>query len=136
MKVLLQIPDTVHDAYIRHAEKLQGAGGSASAEDLMIQHLERYKDVPPHDRIVVVESRARQRLEDILQGGALRDSADLIQKVEHLASLQIGQIKVDFTPAQWTELKNRALRNNRTVYQIVEATVRDMEILFFDHVSG
>lgn len=138
MKVTITIPDDVYDSYLGHAEKVQGTSGKhvVSTEHLIESQISRFQHVSPADRVIVVDSQSRERLETILQGGALRDSKDLVKRVELLASLEIGQVRVDFTPAQWEELKNRAIRNNRTVQQIAEATVMDMEPIFFDHLRS
>lgn len=136
MKIQLQVSEETWEAYSSHADRIHGlTGQTVSPESLMADQLGRFAHVIPSDRIVVLEPTTRQRLEEILQGGGLVNAHDLLSKVQRLADLQIGEIRIDFTPGQWEELKNLARRNSRQLVEVVEATVRGMESIFFNHVT-
>lgn len=128
MRVTLQIPDELYDAYAAHLQP--PLNGHASPEDLMISQLERFKTVSPQDRAVIVANRDRIRLEEILSGGTLRDSADLVKKVEGLARLEIGEVKVTFTPGELNNIKVFAAKNRIPVQRAVEQVVHGMKEQF------
>lgn len=137
MKFRMQTEDQTYEAYERMAEELQAqAGKSATAEELMAHQLERFRSVHPADRVVLVDPRNRDRLEQILSGGTLRDAEDLVAKVQKLASLEIGEIRVDWTPGQLRELQEYARRNRKTLQEVVKATVERMGAQFFSHVGN
>lgn len=136
MIVKLQIPDDVFETYERMAEDAhRGSGKALQVNDLMATQLDRFRLVSATDRILVVDSRTRAKLENILGGGSLKDSSDLLAKVDKLGSIRIGGIRLEFTPSQLQELKNVANRNRKKVEQVVEETVKRMEAQFFDRVG-
>ena len=61
------------------------------------------------------------------------DAADLVLKVEALASIQVEGVTLDFTPGQKRELKRLADRQGITYEEIVARTVKSMEEQFFSH---
>jgi hypothetical protein len=124
MKVTLQISD---DLYEKYAER---AAGQATAEELLLAQLERFKEVSPMDRVIVVLSKERAGLEKILSGGTLRDGADLLQKVSSLASIEIGGVKVDFSPGELRNIKHFATKNRIPAQQAVEQVVHGMKEQF------
>ena len=59
-------------------------------------------------------------------------AASLIDKVERLTALRIGDIRVPFTPGQLAELQHRALKRGRTVEAEMRAVVdRLQDELFY-----
>jgi hypothetical protein len=124
MKVTLQLPD---DLYERYADR---TAGQASVEDLLLAQLERFKEVSPMDRVVVVLPKERAALEAKLSGGTLRDGADLLAKVSALADIEIGGVKVDFSPGELRNIKHFAAKNRRPVQQAIEDVVRGMKDQF------
>lgn len=136
MKFTLQTSDDLYDHYHTQAESMQGNGASVTPEEVMADRLERFKDVSPSDRVVVIDPKSRQALEQILSYGSLQSAEDLVKKVESLASIRIGDIRLDFTPGQMRELANVAKRNRKTVEEVIKETVERMESLFFNHVGA
>lgn len=55
--------------------------------------------------------------------GATRDAATLVKAIERVAAIEIGRVRIDFTPGQLEELKARAVKRGRTVQQELEAVV-------------
>lgn len=124
MKITLSLPD---DLYERYAER---AGGKVTAEELILAQLERFKEVSPMDRVLVVLPKERAALENKLGGSSLRDGQDLLSKVESLASIEIGGVKVDFSPGELRNIKTFAAKNRIPVQQAVEQTVHGMKEQF------
>jgi len=131
----IQIPDDVWKSYTAQATGMQQNGQTISAEELMADRLERFSAVTPSDRIIVIDPKNRQELENVLSGGSLLSAEDLVTKVKAVISISIGDIRLDFTPGQMRELNNVARRNGRTVEQVVKDTVKRMEAQFFNCVA-
>ena len=80
-----------------------------------------YQVVTPGD--LTLDTPARERLESTLGIGTTKDAASLTAAVERLARIEIGTVKIDFTPGQLHEIATRAKKRGRTVQQELEATV-------------
>ena len=134
MKLSLQIPDEVYDAYAKHSERLAGRGNghSASPEDMMAAQLSRFAKVAPMDRVVILDSASRDALETLLSGGAIHSGADLLKRVQQLADLEIGGVRVEFTTKEWEQIRNYATRNGLTVQGAAESVVAGLHDQFFD----
>jgi hypothetical protein len=136
MRISLTIADELYDLYSARAEEMQGRNGkTVSAESLMEAHLDRFKSTHPGDRVVVIDSESREKLENLLSGGTLRDGKDLVAKVQALADLHIGEVRVPFTPGELTQLKQYATRNNKSLQSVIEQTVKQMGSQFFDYIT-
>jgi hypothetical protein len=135
IRTLIDIPEEVYEAYAAQVTTLAAAGGHASAQELMAAQLARFSAVPATNHVLIVDSEARGRLDQILQGGMLRDSADLVAKVQRLADISIGEIRVHFTPGQLMQIKNFAARNRLTPEEGIKRVVKSMESMFFDYIS-
>jgi hypothetical protein len=135
MRLSIQVPDEIYDAYLRQATVLAARGNGHSncrPEDLMVAQLDRFQHVAPMDRVVVIDSASRETLEKVLTGGHVSSGADLVAKVAELANLKIGHVEVDFTTKQWELLANYAGKNDLTVEEAAKAVVRGMQENFFD----
>lgn len=133
----LELDAELYDHYAEQATKINSASrnGHVSAETLMVAQLLRFAHVPPSERILVVDAENREKLEHLLSGGALRDGADLYEKAQRLADVQIGGIRCEFSPAQLSQLKRYATRNQVTPEEALKRVVKQMESQFFDWVS-
>lgn len=134
MKVTIQVDDALYEKYAGRASELAARkpGATLSASEVMAAQLDRFKDVDPIDRIVIVDTKRRGALEEILGGGSLMNAEDLVVKVKRLAKIEIGGIAVQFTPGQLEELKNRAARNRLSVQELTQRTVRGLSENFFN----
>lgn len=65
----------------------------------------------------------RDRLERSAGIGCTQSAASLIQAVQRLARIQIGDVTIPFTPGQLEELKHRALKRGQTLEQTVQAVI-------------
>ena len=136
MKVTLQFPDEVYDSYSSQAADLQNLGQSVSPEEVMADRLTRFKEVSPSDRVVVIDPKTRNRLEVVLSGGSLMDSADLLRKVEALADVRLGEIRLEFTPPEVKQIKRWADRNGRTPESVLKEVVDRLKMGVFDYVPS
>lgn len=132
MKVTIRMADEVYETYLGYANALVARGKTAAAEDLIVAQIDRFAAVAPMDRVVVVDARSREGLEKILPGGFINSGPDLLRRMQELADLRIGGIRVDFTTRQLEQIKNYATRNRVTVEDATRAIVRGMEERFFD----
>lgn len=85
------------------------------------QLAERYAIVDGNERIL--SAALRTRLEQTLGVGATTNADNLIAAVERLASLSIGEVKIEFTPGQLAEIKYRATKRGQTVEQALQAVI-------------
>lgn len=136
MRLQIQIPDSVYDAYTNRASEMSGNGKVISPEEVIADILDRFSGVSPTDRVIVVGNTHRQRLEKLLSGGGLFDAEDLTTKVEGLASISVGDIRLEFTPGQLKQLAHFARRNGKTVEEVTKETVKRMEWMFFEHLEN
>ena len=135
MKTTIQMTDDVYDAYTSAAEGMAGLGKLLTPEEIMVDRLTRFKDVSPEDRVIVVEPRTRGRLELILSGGTLKDSEDLLKKVEGLADIKIGEIRIDFSPGELKKIKHWADKQRKTPEGILKDIVERIKLSIFDYVG-
>lgn len=133
MKATIQIPDDLYDLFSEQAEKMGALGKSLSPEEIMGDRLTRFKDVEPGDRVIVIDSKTRARLEQILGFGSLLDAADLLKKVQGLSDVQIGEIRLDFSSAQAARLKRWADRSGTPLPQLLKDTVAKLALGIFEH---
>lgn len=61
-------------------------------------------------RTLLLDGLALARLEEILAGGSLTSSNDLLKKVEALAHFEVGGHRVEFDASDWGRLAQRATR--------------------------
>jgi hypothetical protein len=135
MKRQLQLPDSVDDEYVAMAEALAADGSPGiSPEEVMSQTLQTFRSANPTTRILVFDAEQRARLEAALGGLPIVDPEEVISKVQRLAALEIGYLRVDFTPAQWEEMKRKAKRNGRPLEQYANEIAQGMASQWFDCV--
>ena len=76
------------------------------------------KDLKLYDFIEAgmrVPEAHRQRLESILGLGSTQSAENLVAAADRLAKLEIGGLKVDFTPGQWEELRRKAAAQGQSL---------------------
>ena len=135
MKREVRISDEVDDAYSKMAAQLsERTTETVPVEALLSEQLERFAACDPASRFIVIPAEERRSLEKHFGGVMLNDAADIVTRVERLASLKIGGIDVKFSDTQWREIGNRARRNGRTPQEYVEMIVKEMSWRFWDCV--
>ena len=131
MKLSLQLPDSLADLYQAQATRLAAAGKPTTLEEVLLAHLEAFKQAASSDRVLIVDSRTRDKLEILLEG-CLLDPQDLLRRVDRLASIHIGEVRVPFTISEMEELRYRASRQQRPIRDLVEEIVDAMHADYFN----
>lgn len=135
MKLTLSLPDDLYEHYL----KKHCRGNPAKLPSLALSILQRFKEVREEDRVLIVMPEDRGRLEALLPanpGPSIPSASDLVRRVEMLASMQIGEVKIPFTPNQLEELKRRAERNGKSLQEYSEDTAMRIGSLFFDGAAN
>ena len=96
-------------------------------------------DAALRDRYQIVEPTALtippalcERLDTTLGIGATQSTDRLLAAVDRLARIEIGTIKIDFTPGQLEEIAVRAKKRGQSVQQSLQAVIdRIREELFW-----
>lgn len=119
----ITIKDSTADVYQRYADK-QGRGIDAVVE----AQLARFSGQEPGTKAIVVSAEDAQR---ILGGTPVLNGTDLLARVSQLASLTFHGIRLDFSPAQLSELQHRAERQGKTVEALAADIVKAINREFF-----
>jgi hypothetical protein len=91
--------------------------------------------LPRSGRYVVVEAADLDVLEQIFSGGSVLNSQDLRQKVERLAGISFGHVRLDFSPGQLEEIARRAERQGLEPEELIRRCAKKMDELFFTHLG-
>lgn len=94
------------------------------------RQLARFAEYPPTVRIVPLTRESLQQVERLLGGGQIQTAQQLVDRVRAYASVTLGKIEVDFSPAQKAELVHRATK--RGVAPAI--VVQELLDLFLDQV--
>lgn len=127
MKVTLDIPDELYSQFSTLAE----SDSLERISDLMKTYLEYFVKIDPRAPYLIVDPVSRGKLEEILSGGDIKSPTDLVQRVDHLSRMEIGGVRIPFTPAQIEEMKYKAERNGDTLQAYTEKLVSQMGQMFF-----
>ncbi len=86
---------------------------------------------PLGGRAIVLTDQTLVALEGILGGGSVLHERDLLQKVQRLAGISFGHIRLDLTPGQLERLDARAQREGRTARDVIaQAAPRILDAVF------
>lgn len=118
----------------------EAAAVAAQPVELYVSRLLRQQEqltrgLPPNTRFLLLYGSIIEKLEAILGGGSILNTADLLKKVERLAGISFLHIRLPFTPGQLEQLAEKAARNSLTVEQLAERTAPRMYEQFFDLVA-
>ena len=86
---------------------LQGASGGLVLDVLTPELFAQIYEALPEPGLALTPADHAE-LEKLLGFGSTRTSATLVLAVQHLARLSVGDVPINFTPAQWEELARRA----------------------------
>jgi hypothetical protein len=103
----IDIPDDLADRYT--------AMSVTQPLPLLIERqLARFADYPATVRVLPLGGDHLQQLEHLLGGGQIKSPADLVERVRRYASITLGKVVLDWTPAQKTEITHRAAKRGIT----------------------
>lgn len=134
MKV--SIPDDLIDALEAANPNMRVVSATGVASQAFQTVLKAVISIPLNKPYLILTSETLDRLQQVLGLGSIKDAESLVKAAEHLASLKIGDIALDFTVGEWAELKRRAEYNQRSVHTEAELVVRSMHEQFFSQPLG
>lgn len=129
MKVTLSVPDETYDT-LRKQAKDKTEKGVASE---ILARIERFKDAPPSDRVLVLQAPERRQLERLFQT-TLGSVEDLISKVRRLCSVSFGTVEVPFTYDELIRLREQAEFHGWTPEQFVTMVSSELKDRFFERI--
>ncbi|MHC4734604.1 MAG: hypothetical protein ACYTDW_09115 [Planctomycetota bacterium] len=128
MVIQVHLPDATAAAYQRRAKARK-----ITMSKVLAEQLERFIGVDGQDRVIVVGSRNRNRIEMILsKGGHIKDAEDLVSRIAALARISIEGVDLEFDQSEKEQIARRAAKNNITLEEEVRRTVDGMKFQFFD----
>lgn len=130
MQITFDLPEPLLVAITNEANKRD-----RSPESVLITHLVAGMEVQVGGRSVILQGTQLTALEERLGHGQINSANDLVKKVEGLARIQFGAHEIRLTPAELEEIAWRAKKADKTVEQLIEATWRRMNELFFSYAQ-
>lgn len=127
MKVTMSIPDETYEAF----QKQVKGKGEAAVRDEILARIERFKDVPPSDRVLVLKADERRQLERLFQT-SVTSAADLISKVRKLCSVTFGSLEIPFTYDEMVRLRTQASFHGWEPEAFVTMVSNELKDRFFD----
>ena len=119
MKIPVVLPDAVVERYQNDA-----ALQHKPLELVLADQLQRFAHVGRISRIVILNEVALTALEAILGYGNVQTGEDLVTKVQRLVDIKVGEVRVQLSPTQISEITTRAAKNDRSFAQEFETIVR------------
>lgn len=95
----IKILDSVYERYAEH-----NPGSPVTA---MVQQLTRFAEVSPTQRVLIIPPAQRIRLEALMEG-SLETADQLVNFVEQLSKVSVGNIHVVLTKPQLARLDDQA----------------------------
>lgn len=102
---------------------------------LLERQLARFADYPPTVRVVPLARDTLQQIETLLGGGTLDTPQQLVDRVRSYASITLGKVVLDFTPAQKAEITHRAQKRGMTPDAVVKELIATVLDQMFDAVT-
>src|SRR5260221_2995900 len=99
MLVSLKISDEVYEKYAEY--------DNSNPRLAMEQQLNRFKDISPKDRDLIIPSKARQALEALL-GRQIETPEDLVKVVDVMVKIKVGNVEIPLTEGQMKRLLSQA----------------------------
>lgn len=90
---------------------------------ILERQLARFAAHPPAQQVIPLDRATLQQLESLLGGGTLKSAADLVARTRAYASITLGKVVLDLSPAQKQELVHRATKQGRTPEAVVQELV-------------
>lgn len=122
----ISLPDDLYAEYDAAAKRAR-----LSTPSLIARTLARMAATPITQRQLVLTGLVLEQVERTLGGGSLLSPEDLLTRTRALASISIGDIRLNFSPGQLAEIAHRAEKQGKSPQVIVEEIVKQMEENFF-----
>lgn len=92
---------------------------------IMAEQLEKFKDLSPKDKGLVLTASERGKLEG-LYGGSLENGASLVAFVEKLKSVTVHETQLLLTDGQRKRLESEAYKQGKTAQGYIEWRLADI----------
>lgn len=102
---------------------------------LLERQLARFADYPPTLRMVVLSRDTLQEVEKRLGGGQIQTPQHLLDRIRAYASVSLGKIELDFSPAQKEEILHRAEKRGLSPEAVVQELINLVLDQAFDAVT-
>lgn len=104
MRVMLTVDDEVFERYKDNAKQ----AGNLKPEQIMTNYISKMAHVDFNSRFLLLNTEQTKRIESLL-GIHATSAADLVEKLSTLASIQIGDMKLELSVGELAEIKLAAL---------------------------
>lgn len=85
-----------------------------------------------HNRAIILSGQLLDEVEKRLGGMPVLHAADLLEKLDYLASISFEHVQLPFSPAQLAALQEKASRQGKTVEELIEVAAPRIYEQFFD----
>lgn len=121
-----RLPDDTAETYRQEANER-----AMPVVAVLIERLEHAQALDPRNPFLIIEGRNRERLEAILGRLPIRDVETLIERTRRLASVKFGDHEIELTPGQMEELKWRAVKQGKSVEEMIRLAAERFQEVFF-----
>lgn len=127
MIVEIQIQDSIFKKYQEY--------NTADPYKALSRQIQRFADVNPADRVIIIDAENRRKLEALLNE-TTTDAASLVEKVKSLLTIKVDDIKVALTPETVETLKSQAEFEGMDQKEYTEQKIREgIEVAVMGFVS-
>ncbi len=129
--MLIQIDDAVVKKYLPEADRAK-----IPVEKLLARVLTKFADIPVNQRVVGLTGEHLEEVERLLGLGSTQNATTLMAAIRAWAGITLGDIRLDFSPAQLEELALRAEKQGKPTKDLVEDLVQQIcRDLFYGPVA-
>ena len=126
--MVISIDDKLYARYKEAADSVKFPGGT---EALIVRQLARMSDYAASARLIILDKAPLQQIEVALGGGSLRSADDLVERIKAYASISLGGVRMDLSPAQLEEVAYRAQKLGKAPDEMLKEMVQQIEGLVF-----
>jgi hypothetical protein len=124
----IEIPDDLADRYLAMSSTIP-------LQQLIERQLARFAAFPTTVRVIPLAADHLQQLEHLLGGGQIASQQALVDRVRQYASITLGKITLDFSPAQKEEIVHRAAKRGITPQAVAAEMVEILLDEMFQSVT-
>ena len=125
--MIIQIPDEVALRYQEAADRAR-----VPVTKILERQLLRFADIPAGSRAVTLHGDALQEVDQLLGIGSTLTAGTLLGAIKAWAGITIGDVRLQFSPAQLAEIAHRADKQGKTPTAVVADIVEQMNRNFFE----
>ena len=134
-RITVTIPDDLSEFYEEEvAKRTQTGEVGLTLERVLADRLQRSVPLHPRLRTLILEQSDLSALESRLGHGQLKSPMELVERVARLGRIKFGDYEITLTPAQMEDIAFRAMKQNRTIDEMIRITWQKMDELFFSYV--